>query len=162
MATGKKPTAFEPRTTMITGDKIPFIRTTEADTAKKESIIEYDDWEANVIIGIINAQKAYTSTSVTDGNNITIPLGAFATYHGFTVKFLLGDGTNEWIGAIDFVYDNGTATAVIQQLSNQPPSGLNIEDALTATGQFYWQITNNTGGTIYLQYRITEQIPKVI
>lgn len=107
---------------------------------------------------ITTSVKTYISDSINTGNSQTYGLGAVADYTGFSVKLKIKIGTDLYVLNFDFDYHDSDANYYFLNASRRLPSGLTF-DALESAGQFYFEITNSTGSTINIQYRITEKIP---
>jgi len=99
----------------------------------------------------------YTQVSIADTVIESIGLGAVATYQFFEVKAKIVKGTDRAGIYMRFVYDGTTAKSQPPDVFGTLDSGINIEQAVHSLGQFYWKITNNSGATITVDYRITEK-----
>lgn len=137
-------------TTFISGDIIYIGRTTDnSDRAIEKS--DLDTYIAATALG------SFSSVTIADGAPVqTIGCGAYASYHGFKIDFILSSTTNRYVGHIILVYDNSAASATSPQISKRLPGGLNIQQAAVTAGQFFWKITNNSGNSTTIKYKVTQ------
>lgn len=137
-------------TTLIAGDLVYIPRTSD----NSDRAIEKTDLDTYIFN---QAKGSFASLTIADGAPVqSVGCGAFASFEGFKIDFIISSGTNRYVGFMFLSYDNAAASAHSPRISKRLVSGLNIQQASIAAGQFYWKITNNSGGSVTIKYKITQ------
>ena len=144
-------------TTLIDDDIIYVFRTTVA-TANQDKRITKQNLLTQ-IEGLITGE--FTTETITTGNNVAIPLGAVATYEAMSVVAIIGYSTERYTVEMEFVYDGSTLKYYLKSGRGSLDGDINIKQGSESAGQAYWDIDNNTAGTVTVKYKITQLYPAI-
>lgn len=156
----RKTSQYTRVSTLVSGDLIEIVRTTNGSSDDANLAMEkadFDTYVQNLSAG------SYTKLIIADGANGTILLGDKTIHESFEVQFLIGYLTKRFSGNIEVIY-NTVDTIII------PPTGggddelidlsnVNMAQLIVSGDSILWKISNNSGSNVTIQYRIAEQKP---